>query len=125
MSELRRDYYNRNRYHIMWAVTVLNSTGCIANFNYIHRITKIKKDSLKKHLNKMSGIELIRKEDPKRTSHCIFKFKLSAHGKRLFERYQERHDRGETLRLKWDVPFKVDYSDFELLPGLKDHEQDK
>jgi len=74
-------------------------------------------------MSNISG-ELIGNVDKKRTMGCIFKYKISAHGKRLLARYQERHENGETLRLKWDKPFKVDYSDFVLLPGLKDYEKE-
>lgn len=127
MEELRKDLYNRSRYKILSAVAVLNSIGCVANSKNVFRLTGLTYTCVCERLNSMANRghnnELIAKLDPEKTKGCILQYSLSAHGERTLQRYQERHENGETLRLRWEVPFKVDYSDFVLLPGLKEQHE--
>lgn len=122
MEDLRKDLYNRSRYKILSAVAALRSMGCVANTKHVYRLTGLSYGCVRERMSSMSNRkhnnELIAKLDPEKTKGCILQYSLSAHGERTLQKYQERHENGETLRLRWEVPFKVDYSDFVLLPGL-------
>jgi len=112
------DKFNIMKYRILMSVAILNSLGCPATTRAIwrHMSSVHRYDTLTSRISAMTDRELIAQRS--KIKGCVFKYKLSAQGKRNLAAYQERHKNGFSLRLK-KVPKKVDWSGVVLLPDYK------
>lgn len=117
---LNTDPYNRRRYKILYAIDYLTKLKCTPNSSSVARVSGIDKATVSKAVNRMAGGEIILKIDPLNMHGCIYKYSLSLKGKRILGGYNARCKSGYDLRLRNKNPAKVDYSDFVLLPGLKE-----
>ena len=120
--ELMTDPYNRRRFKILFTINYLEKLGCTANSRLVSRLSGLKIIQVTNAIQRMAGGEVIVKNDPLNLHGCCYKYKLSTKGKRILGGYKARYEAGYDLRLRRKTPIKVDYSDFELLPGLKENE---
>ena len=118
--KLISDPYNRRRFQILFTINYLEKLGCTANSNTISRVSGISIKPLSGAIHRMADGEILVERDKLNLHGCSYKYKLSAKGKRILGRYNARYQAGYDLRLRRKNPVKVDYSDFELLPGLKE-----
>ncbi|HKL12718.1 MAG TPA: hypothetical protein VJ907_03855 [Halanaerobiales bacterium] len=119
---MEKDPYNQRRFKILFTINYLEKLGCTANSHTVSRISGINKANVAKAVLRMADGEIIVKRDKLNLHSCSYKYKLSTKGKRILGGYKARYEAGYDLRLRRKNPIKVDYSDFELLPGLKENE---
>lgn len=111
------DKFNLMKYRILMSVAILNSLGCAATTRAIwrHMSSIYRYDTLTSRISAMTDRELIAQRS--KIKGCVFKYKLSAQGKRNLMGYQERQKNGYNLRLK-SLPQKMDWSGIKLLPDF-------
>ena len=120
MTNLKKDPYNRRRYQILYTINYLEKLGCTANVRTVSRLSGIEIQTVSSAISRMADGEITVRRDKTRLHGCSFKYKLSTKGQRILGGYVARYEAGYDLRLRRKNPVKVDYSDFELLPGLKE-----
>lgn len=111
------DKFNLMKYRILMSVAILNSLGRPATTRAIweHMSSIYRYDTLSSRISAMTNRELIAQRA--NIKGCVFKYKLSAQGKRNLRGYQERHKNGLNLRLK-KVPKQTNWDGIVLLPDL-------
>ena len=113
-----RSKFNQTKMQILYAVRLLTKHNQIANSHTVGGLLGRDRQFTGVQLTRLDPTYLTGALDKKRTNGCILKYKLTKAGSTRLDKMLIRFRRGESLKLT-AAPCPVDYSNFELLPGLK------
>lgn len=114
-----RNKFNVTKTQILYAVRLLTKHEHIANSHAVGGLLGKDRQFAGRQLNRLDPTYITALRDNKRTDGCTLKYKLTKAGSTRLDKMLIRFRQGESLKLT-AAPYPVDYSNFELLPGLKD-----